>query len=64
MVTAQGADHTAGNVPKLDCTNMTVDEVVAASLESQLVMASSDSLGFVYLVGGNGYQRRVCSQRY
>ena len=45
MVTAQGADHTAGNVPKLDCTNMTVDEVVAASLESQLVMASSDSLG-------------------
>ena len=45
MVTAQGADHTAGNVPKLDCTNMTVDEVVAASMESQLVMASSDALG-------------------
>ena len=45
MVSAQGADHTAGNVPKLDCTNMSVEEVVAASLESQRVMASSDALG-------------------
>ena len=32
-------------VVEADCSNMTVDEVVAASLESQLVMASSDSLG-------------------
>jgi len=45
MVSAQGADHTAGNVPKLDCTNMSVDEVVAASVEAQQVMASSDALG-------------------
>ena len=45
MVSAQGADHTAGNVPKLDCTNMSVDQVVAASVEAQQVMASSDALG-------------------
>ncbi len=45
MLTAQGADHTVGNLPKLDCTDMSVEEVVEASLEVQREWAVSDSLG-------------------
>ena len=45
MVSAQGADHTAGNLPVMDCTDMSVDEVVAASLEVQTQFAASDALG-------------------
>ncbi len=45
MVTAQGADHTAGNVPTMDCTGKSIDELVAASLQAQETTAASDSLG-------------------
>jgi aldehyde:ferredoxin oxidoreductase len=45
MMTPQGADHTAGNLPVLDCSHMTAKEIVAASLEAQIQYAASDSLG-------------------
>ncbi len=45
MMSAQGADHTAGNLPKLDCREMDAAEIVAASFESQRVFAASDALG-------------------
>ncbi|MCP4878501.1 MAG: aldehyde ferredoxin oxidoreductase [Gammaproteobacteria bacterium] len=45
MLTAQGADHTAGNVPMMDCNGKSADELVAASLQSQVSSASADSLG-------------------
>ncbi len=45
MTTAQGADHTAGNLPVLDCKDMTTAQVVAASLEVQASWATADSLG-------------------
>ncbi len=46
MVTAQGADHTAGNLPVFDCKDKTTDELVAASLGIQATCAAADSLGF------------------
>ncbi len=45
MVTAQGADHTAGNLPVLDCSDMPLEDIVAASLEAQAQYAASDALG-------------------
>ncbi len=45
MLTAQGADHTAGNVPMMDCVGKSVDELLAASLQSQVNSAAADSLG-------------------
>lgn len=45
MLTAQGADHTTGNMPVYDCKNKTTDELVAVSLESQISNAVADSLG-------------------
>jgi aldehyde:ferredoxin oxidoreductase len=45
MLTAQGADHTAGNVPAYDCKDKTTEELVAVSLESQTMTAAADSLG-------------------
>jgi aldehyde:ferredoxin oxidoreductase len=45
MLSAQGADHTVGNVPAYDCKDKTTDELVAVSLESQIVTAAADSLG-------------------
>ncbi len=45
MVTAQGADHTAGNLPSYKCTDKTTGDLVAASLESQIACAAADSLG-------------------
>lgn len=45
MVTAQGADHTAGNVPTYACNDKTTEELVAVSLESQTACAAADSLG-------------------
>ncbi|MBT4937896.1 MAG: aldehyde ferredoxin oxidoreductase, partial [Rhodospirillaceae bacterium] len=35
MVTAQGADHTAGNIPTFQCKDKTTEELVAASLDIQ-----------------------------
>lgn len=46
MMTAQGADHTAGNVPRMQAEGKSTDELVDASMEAQVVMAAADSLGF------------------
>jgi len=45
MLSAQGADHTAGNVPMMDCNGKQLNELVAASLQSQVSSAAADSLG-------------------
>jgi aldehyde:ferredoxin oxidoreductase len=45
MVTAQGADHTAGNLPVFDCMGKTTEELVVASLGIQTACAAADSLG-------------------
>ena len=45
MVTAQGADHTAGNVPRFDSTGKSIDDMVDASLDAQVATAATDSLG-------------------
>lgn len=45
MVTAQGADHTAGNLPRYPSHDKDVDELMQASLDSQITSAATDSLG-------------------
>ena len=45
MMTAQGADHTAGNLPQYDSKDKDADELVNASLDMQVVTAAADSLG-------------------
>ncbi len=45
MVTAQGADHTAGNAPRLKTRSMTPEEIMTASLREQIFSAATDSLG-------------------
>ena len=45
MMTAQGADHTAGNLPQYDSAGKPADELVHASLDMQALTASTDSLG-------------------
>lgn len=45
MMTAQGADHTTGNLPSYDCAGKTVEELVAVSLDMQVKCAAVDSLG-------------------
>ena len=45
MLTAQGADHTTGNVAKYESIDKDVDELVSTSLETQVVCATADSLG-------------------
>jgi len=45
MMTAQGADHTAGNLPTYDSSGKTTDELVETSLEIQALCAAADSLG-------------------
>jgi aldehyde:ferredoxin oxidoreductase len=45
MVSAQGADHTVGNLPRLDTESMTLDELVEQSLLQQMRVAAGDSLG-------------------
>jgi aldehyde:ferredoxin oxidoreductase len=45
MVTAQGADHTTGNLPVFDCKGKTTDDLVEASLGIQTACAAADSLG-------------------
>ncbi len=46
MVTAQGADHTAGNVPVFKCDGKSVSDLVAASYDMQVHSAVADSMGF------------------
>ena len=45
MVTAQGADHTTGNIPAMKCADKTTEELTALSLEVQVACAAADSLG-------------------
>ncbi len=45
MMTAQGADHTAGNLPTMDCSNKALNELVEASINAQVNTAAADSLG-------------------
>ena len=45
MVTAQGADHTAGNLPAHRSADKSTEELVEASLEIQTACAAADSLG-------------------
>ncbi|MDX1512598.1 MAG: aldehyde ferredoxin oxidoreductase C-terminal domain-containing protein [Gammaproteobacteria bacterium] len=45
MATAQGADHTAGNVPRMQTNDKALDEIVDASMEAQVLSAAADSLG-------------------
>ncbi len=46
MVTAQGADHTAGNLPVFECAGKSVSDLATASYEMQVHSAVADSLGF------------------
>ena len=45
MTTAQGADHTAGNMPRLNTREMDVAAIMTQSLNSQTMCAATDSLG-------------------
>ncbi|MBX2839797.1 MAG: aldehyde ferredoxin oxidoreductase [Gammaproteobacteria bacterium] len=45
MMTAQGADHTAGNLPQYESAGKGAEELVNASLEMQCLSAAADSLG-------------------
>ena len=45
MVTAQGGDHTAGNVGGFDCKGKSIAELVNASMLAQISAAAADSLG-------------------
>lgn len=45
QLSAQGADHTAGNVPRFDSTGKSTDEIVSTSLAAQTASAATDSLG-------------------
>jgi aldehyde:ferredoxin oxidoreductase len=45
MLTAQGADHTAGNIPAHKSADMTTEELTEASLDIQIDCAAADSLG-------------------
>jgi aldehyde:ferredoxin oxidoreductase len=45
MATAQGADHTAGNLPRLKTREMDAEALIAQSLAQQVKVAANDSLG-------------------
>ena len=45
MATAQGADHTAGNLPRLKTREMEAPAIVAQSVAHQARIAANDSLG-------------------
>jgi aldehyde:ferredoxin oxidoreductase len=45
MVTAQGADHTAGNLPFVDCKDKSAEDLAAMSFGVQCNAAVTDSLG-------------------
>jgi aldehyde:ferredoxin oxidoreductase len=45
MATAQGADHTAGNLPRLKTREMDRESLVSQSLLQQTKVAATDSLG-------------------
>jgi aldehyde:ferredoxin oxidoreductase len=45
MATAQGADHTAGNLPRLKTREMDLESLLSQSLVHQARVAANDSLG-------------------
>jgi aldehyde:ferredoxin oxidoreductase len=45
MATAQGADHTVGNLPRLKTKELTAEAIVTQSLAHQTKVAANDSLG-------------------
>jgi aldehyde:ferredoxin oxidoreductase len=45
MVTAQGADHTVGNIPQFPCEGKTTEQLAEASLDIQTLCATADSIG-------------------
>jgi aldehyde:ferredoxin oxidoreductase len=45
MATAQGADHTAGNLPRLKSREMDAESLISQSLVAQTSAAATDSLG-------------------
>ena len=45
VITAQGADHTVGNLPTLDCFNMSIEDIAKASRQVQINSAIADSTG-------------------
>ncbi len=45
MTTAQGADHTTGNFPKVKSRDMSLPELADLSLEAQIACAATDSIG-------------------
>ena len=45
MSTAQGADHTAGNLPRLKTREMDTESLISQSLAQQTKVAATDSLG-------------------
>lgn len=45
MMTAQGADHTTGNLPAFECKGKTTEELTRASMGVQINSAAADSLG-------------------
>ena len=45
MATAQGADHTAGNLARLKSRDMSLEQLLEASLKVQVQCATSDSIG-------------------
>ena len=45
MSTAQGADHTTGNLPTHDCEGKSTEELVGESMTVQMLCAAADSVG-------------------
>jgi len=45
MVSAQGGDHTVGNVGGFDCKGKSIAELVDASMKAQISAAAADSMG-------------------
>ncbi len=45
MLTAQGADHTTGNLPTYECAGKSTEELVEASMDVQTLCAAVDSIG-------------------
>ena len=45
MVTAQGADHTVGNLPVYECADKDTEHLTGVSMDMQTNSAAADSLG-------------------
>lgn len=45
MSTAQGADHTTGNIPTHECDGQSTEQLVSESMNVQMLCAAADSVG-------------------